>query len=338
VHRRFAFVGCLLAATTLASPARATAEDRLGEIERVELVAGEPADRLSVPMPVVDGLGDERALRIRVTGFESFERVEAMQCVYTSTRVCGNRIGVQTDDRGGATFFYVTTDDFAAEAREAGGCERDRNRCTIRIESTSDERVAEIDTVFNGTARPPGTITLSPSEELEEGAAVSVAVSGYPPGTSFDAVLCRTDVALVGRVCGAPGPSAKVAIGTDGTGESTITIVEGPVGTSGLSCTRRTTCGVTLQSPDTYVRAVPVSISFRGRAGPEYDRARLVLGLGTAIVLLSLAGWWMVSGEWAPPQEAAATALEEADYADLDAMVAEQDARETASTMSPDSS
>jgi hypothetical protein len=116
-----------------------------------------------------------------------------------------------------------------------------------------------------------------------------------------------------------------------------MTIVEGPVGTSGLTCTRRTTCSVTLLSPDTYVRAVPATISFRGRAGPEYDRSRLLSGLGVAVVLLALAGWLMVSGEWAPPQEAAASALEEAEFADLDAMVAAQEARETASAMSPDS-
>jgi hypothetical protein len=333
---RRVFVGCLIAAAALVGPTRAGAEVRRGEIERVELVAEDAGDERSAGTRVVDDLEDEQPLRIRVTGFDWFERAEVMQCVYTTTRVCGNRIRVQTDDRGRADFFYVTAADFVAEAEAAGGCERDRNRCTIRIESADRERFAEIDAVFGGDARPPGTITLSRQEELEAGATVSVAVSGYPPGASFEAVLCRTDVPLDARSCGAPGPSTSLAIGTDGTGEATLAVAEGPVGTSELLCTRRTPCGVTLQSPDSYVRAVPVPISFRGRAGPEYDRTRLLTGLGVACALLLLAGWWMVDGEWEPPQEAAATALEDAEYADLDAMVAAQEAREAAA-MSPDS-
>jgi hypothetical protein len=178
-------------------------------------------------------------------------------------------------------------------------------------------------------------ITVTPERELVDGSTVTVSVSGYPPGVDFEAVLCRAPDAPSARTCGAPGPRAPVTIADDGTAETALVVSQGRVGTAELPCTRRTICGVALISDDVHVRAATVPISFAGRAGPEYDPTRLATGLGVAALLLVVALWLMVTGEWRPPQEADASALEDADYADLDAMVADQEARELAATVSP---
>lgn len=329
-------IAALLALTALFGRADVAAAGRQpDDVVRVTARAEVPNDGFEVATRVIDDLGDSRVLEITVGGFDRNARIQAMQCVHTDTRSCANRLPVQTDDSGRAIFQYLVTDDFVGPATKHGRCAPDRIRCTVRITAAEGDEVAEIDTVFHGRARPPGKISVIPRLGIADGSTVTVSVNGYPAGVTFDAVLCRGP-ATNARTCGTPGPTAPMTIGADGSGQTTMTLVQGRVGTSGLRCTRRTVCGVTLMSPDAYVRAVTVPITFAGRAGPEYDSTRLAVGIGAAAALLLLAGWWMVTGEWEPPQEAAATALDEAEYADLDAMVAEQDAREFAGRPSPD--
>ncbi len=306
-----------------------------GEVVRVEMRADEPTDQFEIRTRVIDDLGSRSVLEIRVSGFEGQTAVQAEQCVYGPTRSCSNRLPVQTDDAGRATFQYLVTESFSPAAADSGRCAPDRNRCTVRVTAISGDDEAELDTVFNGVARPVGQITVTPRSEIVDGSTVAVSVTGYPPGAEFDAVLCRGPDAPSARTCGSPGSATPMTIDDDGTGETTLELARGPVGTSATLCTRRTVCGVTLVSPDTYVRAATVPITFAGRAGPEYDITRLTTGLGVAALLLALALWLMVSGEWGPPQEADASALEDAVYADLDAMVAAQDAREMAASVSP---
>lgn len=302
----------------------------------VRLVAESPRDDFRTDLRVVDELTSPTVLRVNASGFPSFARASAQQCMYDPGRRCGNRLPVQTDESGRATFQYLVADDFTGTVDRAGGCRPDRNRCTVRIETIGSDQVAEIDTVFGGEARPLATIDLTPADEIVDGSLVTVDVSGYPPAASFEAVLCRAPHVGDPRFCGSPGPSTSMTVGSDGTATATLTVTEGVVGSESSKCTRRTTCGVTLVSDDMYVRAATPAVTFAGRAGPEYDRTRLASGLGIAVALVALAIWWMTTGEWDPPQEAAARDLEAAEYADLDALVAAQEEREKPTAVSPD--
>ncbi len=84
------------------------------------------------------------------------------------------------------------------------------------------------------------------------------------------------------------------------------------------------------------MRASAVPITFAGRAGPDYETGRLATGLGIALALVALATGIAVTGEWRPPQEASTPAMDDAEYADLDAMVAAQDAAERDARPPPD--
>ena len=73
---------------------------------------------------------------------------------------------------------------------------------------------------------------------------------------------------------------------------------------------------------DAHVRAPVVELGFATPPGAEYDDGRLAAGLGGA-ALLVLAGLWLVRRtDWSPIGEEAAPEIDEAEYADLDAIVA----------------
>lgn len=336
MRSRLTVFACLVAVSAFGAGGVATAGAQSGEAIDVELHADSPTDDFATTNRVIDDLESSAVLKIRLSGFDWFERAEMEQCVYAARVMCANRLPVQADEEGRAVVHFLVSDDFSTAAGEAGRCAPDRNRCTVRIESIEGTAVAEIDTVFGGPARPPGRITVAPQREIDEGSTVQVTVEGYPPGQNFTAALCRAPTPPSPRTCGAPGSGAPITISDDGTGATMLTLTPGAVGSSEATCSRRTICGISLVSDDAYVRALTPPISFAGRAGPDYDNSQLVIGLGIAALLLALAAWWMVTGEWAPPQEAAATALDEAEYADLDAMVAAQDARDIAAGVSPD--
>jgi hypothetical protein len=154
-----------------------------------------------------------------------------------------------------------------------------------------------------------------------DGERVAVEVYDFPPGTAVTAVLCAAPDAS-GPRCGAPGPTAPIEIGADGTGRTTLFVGPGEVGDDRVSCARGDDCGISVVSDDVFVRAPVVPISFAAPPGAAYDPFRLALGLVLAGVLLLVAGVLLVRTDWAPVGEAAAPEIDDAEYADLDAIIA----------------
>lgn len=270
---------------------------------------------------VADRLRRDTVLRVTAHGFGSFERGIAEQCAPTLTPTCFNQIPVQFDEDGVARFQYLVTLSFLNGSPPAGRCRVGTAPCVIVVRSIEADRWGQLQTVFGATTPPPGRITLSQADGLSlDGQTVTVTVRNYPPGTTVQAALCSAP-GTVDR-CGRPGPQAPLLVGPDGTGSTELRIEPGSVGAAGASCTRGSDCGIAVASRDVFTRAPVVPISFAGRGGAAYDPTRLALGLAIAAILAAIAAWLIVRTDWSPVGEAAAPEIDDAEYADLDAIIA----------------
>jgi hypothetical protein len=296
----------------------------------VDLAVRDDDDEFPSGALAVGGLASGAVLRVRVEGFASHATAAVRQCVTTTTVVCGTPFPVQFDEDGRALFQYRVLDDFHAAVGPSGGCRAGAARCTLVVEESDgdsdedpdDRTVADIDTVFVDAVPEPGVVRVSPVRDLVDGERVAVRVSGYPPGAEVEARLCAAP-AVDGRArCGAPGPHVPIVVGPDGAGSATLVVHPGPVGTSGVECGRGRTCGIVVVGERTYARAAAVPISFAAPPGADYDPTRVVTGLGVAALLVGSAGWVIRRTDWSPVGELAAPEIDEAEYADLDAIVA----------------
>jgi hypothetical protein len=229
---------------------------------------------------------------------------------------------VQFDQNGRAQFQYLITDDFVAARPIDDGCQADAAPCTIVVRARGSDRRGEIQTVFTDAVPPPGRIAVTPSRRLSlDGQTVTVEVHGYPPGETVTAMLCVAPDAT-GPRCGEPGPTAPLVVGPDGTGSTQLRIDPGPVGAQRLQCARGDDCGVSVASAEVFARAPVVPISFAPPPGADYDPTRLALGIGLAVALIVIAAWLILRTDWSPIGEAAAPEIDDAEYADLDAIIA----------------
>ena len=232
---------------------------------------------------------------------------------------------MQFDAGGEARFQYLVSNDFLAPEPVPGRCRASTTPCTIEVRSVANESEAargEIQTIFGDALPPAGRITVTPATELSlDGRQVTVKVRDYPPGVEVTAMLCAAPAAT-GASCGAPGPTAPLVVGPDGTGTTGLFIRPGPVGAVGAACLRGDDCGVSVSSDDVFARAPVVPITFAAPPGADYDPTRLALGLGIAAFLALLASVLIRRTDWAPVGEAAAPEIDDAEYADLDAIIA----------------
>ena len=94
------------------------------------------------------------------------------------------------------------------------------------------------------------------------------------------------------------------------------------MGTDGAPCFRGDDCGVSVVSETVFARAPVARISFAAPPGASYDTMRLLIGLGLALLLLVVAAVLLRRTDWSPIGEAAAPEIDDAEYADLDAIIA----------------
>lgn len=267
------------------------------------------------------GLEPNTVLRMRVEGFAAFAEARARQCVTAIRTTCGNAIDVQFGVEGTASFQYLVVDDFVVATLQ-GRCRARAAPCSIVVGEGDGERRAEIRTVFHDELVPPGRIHVTPDTGLVDGQTVTVEVENYPPGAEVHGTLCAAPDATGTERCGPPGPTASMTVGPDGTASTTLTIRSGPVGRERAFCGRGEVCGVSVTSETVFARAPVVPITFAGPPGADYDPTRLGAGLGAAAFLLGLATWLVRRTDWSPIGEEAAPEIDDAEYADLDALVA----------------
>ena len=322
--RRVAVAGVIAALVVIGSggsavsaqdgPAPGVATDSL-------TIGHRPAEELAAPQ-VIDELEPETVLTVHALGFERNTTGSIQQCLSGSQRRCENRLAVRFDDRGSAMFQYLITNRFSLATEDLEPCRLGGDRCTIELRA--GDKLSIIDTVFIDEAPPPGRVDVSPRDRLSVGDTVTVTASGLAPGADLTVMVCATP-STRGSRCGAPGPVVPLTIGSDGTAETQLSLDVAKVGADGVACGRRVGCRIVVASDDVGIRANHVNLSFLDAPGADYVTTRLVIGLAAALGLALAAVWLVRTTDWQPPPEADSTAIDEAEFADLDAEAAEFD-------------
>lgn len=267
------------------------------------------------PTQLVDRLAPETLLTVTATGFPSDTSGSISQCVQLQTVRCTNRIPVRFDDAGAATFQYFITDELGGSTDPASRCRLQDPQCNIRL--VVGDTISILDTVFVDKAPPPGRMQVTPRRDLRWGDEVTVDLTGFPPNTPLQVTMCAAP-AISGPRCGPPAPVLHVTTNLTGTGQGSLRIDVDAVGSDQIACGRGIACRLVVSSTQIGIRAQPVTLTFQAAPGAGYDTARVSTGIAIAALLVGLAAWLTHTTDWDPPTEADGTAIDTADYADLD--------------------
>jgi hypothetical protein len=305
------------APTSVAAPAAApttappmTAPPR-AQGPRVRLRAADPDRLMFSRIPQAVGrLEPDTVLSMRVSGFPSFATAQARQCVVGAPARCGNAIPVQFAEDGTAAFQYLVHRDFASASGDACGVRG--APCSIVVENVDGEGRADLVTVFGGAVPEVGRIEATPGRGLRDGQIVQVTASGQQAGAPLVVEVCEVPPGSDAARCGGPGRSARVQAAADGMATAPLRVRCGPAAV----------CAVRVRSDAAVVRTRPLTLGFATPPGASYDGRRLGLALAAAAVLLGAATWFLRRTDWAPVGEVAAPEIDDAAYADLDAIVA----------------
>jgi len=271
------------------------------------------------PSVAVGGLESTTVLQVEVEGFDPYSVAEARQCIDDGDRRCGNALKVQFDENGHASFQYLVSDEFAG-SDAAGRCGADDPPCSIVVTATEGTGDELLWTFFRDPVPPRGRIEVTPSSGIDEGQAVTVTVEGFEPRTQLQAQLCALADGDGPQRC-RPEPAASVM--TDSRGRARTTVVVGPgTGDDGIACDRSNRCGIAVASTAGFLRSNTVPLSFIKPPGAGYDTTRLAVGLSVALLLVLVVVWLIRTTDWSPVGEQAAPELDDAEYADLDAIIA----------------
>jgi len=268
---------------------------------------------------LIEGLSSTAVLDVSVEGFESFASAVAEQCLVTTVSACANRLPVQFDGDGRARFQYLVRDDFRPGT---GGCAADAPRCVVVVRALESDHRAEVVTLFHDRLPPPGELEVDPASGLADGRSVRVAVAGLPAGAAVAVTTCVAPAVEGAARCGAPAATEHLVIGPDGTVATDLTVTSGPIGADGLRCGGEQRCAIVVIGDSVAVRAPVLPITFALPPGSDYDPARLAAGLSLAAALLAVAVVLLRRTDWSAVGEAAAPEIDDAEYADLDAIVA----------------
>ena len=255
----------------------------------------------------VGELRPDTVLQLRLRGFDRRTTVRVAQC---SGGRCANAIRAHIGPNGNAALDYLVVDDVGGSGR----CRIDAPVCRIVAEAFDGEGRAEITTVFEDALPPPGMLEVSPRTRLRDGDDIDVRVTGVLPGARLAVVVCSRPRHPGEERC---RPAARRDVTTDEAGAvATSLAVDAP------ACTGDRRCEVTVRSGRAFVRATPVALSFASTPGVDYASGRVIGGLAFALALAGAALYLIRRTDWSPIGEEAAPEIDDAEYADLDAMVA----------------
>ena len=261
------------------------------------------------PYQPVSGLVADAVVRVQVDGFDWHESGSARQCVVELAHqtACGEPFPVQFDGDGRADFQFAILDDIAP-----GGCRVGQPTCLLRVTGESPTRQASVQTVLVDRLTP-GEIRVDPAGPLADGQTVDVVVSGFPPRSTATAVLCAPPEVYDARRCAPPAPTSTFAIDAAGAGRTTLRVAAGRLGSDAALCGPRRSCGVVVVVGDGFVAAPVAPVRFSLGPGVEYERARVLFGAVTAMVLIGAAVVIVRRTDWTKPTEAATPDLDSSD-------------------------
>lgn len=243
-------------------------------------------------------------LRMRVEDFPPYTTAHASQCV---AALCSNVIDVQFGPDGIATFQYFVTDDFIGAS--VGGCRLDSTPCSIVVENIDGDGRAEIVTLFHDALPEPGAVRVTPRKDLVAGDALTIDVDGFRPGGRLTVVSCLIGTTRCAKVERAP----SLTVAGDGSGTTRV---------SAPSCPGRFDCELRVRAEGAFSRSAAVVLAFAPVPGADYDPRRLAVGIAIASLLLGAAIYLIRRSDWTAIGEEAAPEIDDAEYADLDALVA----------------
>ena len=280
------------------------------------LIRPSDADAFALGYTVVDELSVGSVLRIRATGFEWGSGI-VRQCVQGDELRCANPLGIDFDEAGTASVHYALGD---PERAAEGGCGPTGDRCFVLITDEAGNR-AEIDTTFDATAPTAGAVTVSPRVPIDDETPIEVTVADYPVGTAT-VLLCSPPAVGGSERCRRLTQPGEMSVDSDGTGSLSVVVTAGSVGTDGLPCEWRHDCAVSVESDEAFARAPAQPVTFAAPLGAGYDTTRLLIGLAIAALLVGIAAWLMLFTDWSPVGEQFAPEIDDAEYADLDEIIA----------------
>ena len=89
-----------------------------------------------------------------------------------------------------------------------------------------------------------------------------------------------------------------------------------------LPCEWRHDCAIVVDSDEAFARAPARPVAFAAPEGAGYDPGRLFTGLAVAAAFLGFALWLLFFTDWSAIGEAAAPEIDDAEFADLDEIIA----------------
>lgn len=292
--------------TPATTPPESRIEPSARDLPVLGVAASDPVQ--FAPHSVAGVLQPESVVRVRATGFGSFEAGTVEQCVTELGRrtSCVPGLPVQFDENGNAEF------QFQLRAFAPGDCRTGQPTCMLRVRGMTSRRQGTVHTVFVD-GPPQGRITVEPRRGLADGDVVRVSVSGFPANVSATAVLCAPPSGYDVRRCGLAGREATFTVGTDGAGHTDLAVRAGPLGTERAPCGPRATCAVSVVTEHGFVAAPVVPIRFSLGPGASYEPRRLAVGLSLAALLVALALLLVRTTDWTKPTEAATPQVDAAD-------------------------
>ncbi|MGQ0520059.1 MAG: neocarzinostatin apoprotein domain-containing protein [Actinomycetota bacterium] len=295
--------------TDVFAPTAASAEGRARRGPAVRVRAADEATFAGVP--VVDRLVDGTVLRVTAGGFvpDTDGTVAICRNGPSGPARCLGAFPVRFDGAGTARFQYLVVRDGTGRCGPDDGC--------VLAVTDAEGRLGTVATVFGAAAPAPGRVTITPRTGLEDGQAVQVLLTGFPPGAHVRLAQCVPPGQPVARRCGAPGPVVPVVVGDDGRASASFAVRAGSVGSGHHPCLRGRVCAVAVTTADGAVPAPVVPITFSAGRGASYDGGRLIVGLLVAIALACLATWLVRTTDWREPSEAATPELDAATFGDL---------------------
>ena len=262
-----------------------------------------------LPYQPVSGLAPEAVVRVKIDGFEWHERGSVQQCVVELGRqtACGEPFPVQFDGDGRADFQFAVRGDISP-----GGCRVGQPTCLLRVTGESSTRHVSVPTVLVDRVTA-GEVRVDPAGPLADGQTVDLFVSGFPPGSTATAVLCAPPELYDARRCGPPEPASTFTIDAAGAGRTTLKVAAGRLGSDAALCGPRRLCGISVVVDGGFVAGPVAPVRFSLGPGPQYDGARVLLGVVMAMALIGAAVVIARRTDWTKPTEAATADLDSSD-------------------------
>ncbi len=260
-------------------------------------------------IPLITGLDQNQVVVLQAAGFSADRTGGVRQCVVGEPNRCGAAFPVRFDEAGAATVQYQ----LAMPLDDGGGC-TGAPRCVLELFDGVGSAYADLSV---GPAEPPDVrLRLPGGAHLVIGEPLEVVVDGTLPARPLTVVLCRRADPFP-RFC-TPLQDGEAIVPRTRPGPLRLKLIPSIGALSG--CDQG--CVLTVLAGRDQVRADAIEVRTSLDSPVHYQPARLGAGLAAAALLLGLGGWLWRRTDWSPPRAADGAAIDEAEFADLDAEAA----------------